>query len=258
MVGEENGLKRDGETIDEFFQGRLKILQKEKGYRFSVDSLLLADFATLQRGDRVVDLGAGSGIIALTLALRFPETVITEVEIQEDLADMVARSVMLNNMSERIRVCAGDVKKIRELFSAQSFDVAIFNPPYRRLDSGRINPDSEKAIARHEIKGTLEDFLASARYLLKESGRVYAIYPAKRVVQIISRMRGNGIEPKRLRVVHSNKTSGGVFVLVEGFKGAGEEAKILPPLFIYHDDGRYSDEMKQILNGSLIIKKTSL
>ena len=250
MVGEENGLKRDGETIDEFFQGRLKILQKEKGYRFSVDSLLLADFATLQRGDRVVDLGTGSGIIALTLALRFPETVITEVEVQEDLADMAARSVMLNNMSDRIRVCAGDVKKIRELFSAQSFDVAIFNPPYRRLDSGRINPDGEKAIARHEIKATLEDFLASARYLLKESGRVYAIYPAKRIVQIIAAMRGNGVEPKRLRVVHSNKRSGGVFILVEGIKGAGEEAGILPPLFIYRDDGRYSDEVQGIFNGS--------
>lgn len=250
MVGEENGLKRDGETIDEFFQGRLKILQKEKGYRFSVDSLLLADFATLQRGDRVVDLGTGSGIISLTLALRFPETVITEVEIQENLADMAARSIMLNNMSDRIRVCAGDVKEIRGLFSAQSFDVAIFNPPYRRLDSGRINPDSEKAIARHEIKGTLEDFLTSARYLLKESGRVYAIYPARRIVQIIAAMRGNGVEPKRLRVVHSNKTSGGVFILAEGIKGAGEEVQILPPLFIYHEDGRYSKEVQAIFNGS--------
>ena len=250
MVGEANGLKRDGETIDEFFQGRLKILQKEKGYRFSVDSLLLADFATLQRGDQLVDLGAGSGIISLILALRFPETTITEVEIQEDLADMAARSVVLNNMGDRIRVCTGDVKKIRELFTAQSFDVAIFNPPYRRLDSGRINPESEKAIARHEIKGTLEDFLVSARYLLKESGRVYAIYPAKRVVQIISRMRGNGIEPKRLRVVHSNSMSGGVFILVEGIKGSGEEAEILPPLFIYRDDGRYSDEVQDIFNGS--------
>jgi len=143
---------------------------------------------------------------------------------------------VLNNMGDRIRVCTGDVKKVRELFSAQSFDVAIFNPPYRRLDSGRINPESEKAIARHEIKGTLEDFLASARYLLKESGRVYAIYPAKRVVQIISRMRGNGIEPKRLRVVHSNSMSGGVFILVEGIKGS--------------DDGRYSDEVQDIFNGS--------
>ena len=250
MVGGEDRLKRDGETIDEFFQGRLKILQKERGYRFSVDALLLADFATLQRGDRLVDLGAGSGIISLILALRFPETSITEVEIQEDLADMASRSVVLNNINDRIRVCAGDVKKIRELFTPQSFDAAVFNPPYRRLNSGKINPDNEKAIARHEIKGTLEDFLASARYLLKESGRAYAIYPAKRVVQIISRMRGNGIEPKRLRVVHSNSMSGGVFILVEGIKGSGEEAEILPPLFIYRDDGRYSDEVQDIFNGS--------
>jgi tRNA1Val (adenine37-N6)-methyltransferase len=254
---ENSVLRKDGETIDEFFRGRLRVLQKEKGYRFSVDSFLLAAFVNLRRGDRVVDLGTGSGVIALILALRFPEANIAEVEIQKDLADMAGRSIALNGLEDRIRIYPGDVKRIRELFGPQSFDAAVFNPPYRRLNSGRVNPDSERAVARHEISGTIDDFLASARYLLKDSGRVYVIYPAARSVQLIARMRGNGIEPKRLRVVHTNGTSGGVFVLAEGVKGAGEEAEILPPLFIYRDDGRYSDEVDDILGGSSLAHSTS-
>ncbi|MDO9516150.1 MAG: tRNA1(Val) (adenine(37)-N6)-methyltransferase [Syntrophales bacterium] len=250
MESETSGLRHDGETIDEFFSGRLRVLQKEKGYRFSVDSLLLADFVTLRSGARVADLGTGSGIIALILALRFPKASIAEVEIQKDLADMAGRSITLNGLEDRISVSSGDVKNIRKLFGPRSFDAVVFNPPYRRLNSGKINPDSQKAVARHEISGTIDDFLASARYLLKDSGRVYVIYPAARAVQLIARMRRNGIEPKRLRIVHSNGTSGGVFVLAEGVKGAGEELEILAPLFIYRDDGRYSDEVNEILGGS--------
>ncbi|MBW2562196.1 MAG: methyltransferase [Deltaproteobacteria bacterium] len=225
MDNKTSGLRHDDETIDEFFGGRLRVLQKEKGYRFSIDALLLADFVTLKKSDHVVDLGTGSGIISLVLALRFPEANIAEIEIQEDLADMAGRSVALNGLEDRIKVYPGDVKKVRKLLGPQSFDAAVFNPPYRRLNSGRINPDSQRAVARHEIRGTIDDFLGSARYLLKDSGRVYVIYPAARSVQIIARMRGNGIEPKRLRIVHTNGRSGGVFVLVEGVKGAGEPGR---------------------------------
>ena len=257
MGNDTSWLRQNGETIDEFFRGRLSVLQKEKGYRFSVDSMLLADFVTLRRGDHVVDLGTGSGIIALVLAFRFPEASIAEVEIQKDLADMAGRSIALNGLEDRIKVYPGDVKNIRNLFGPQSFNAAVFNPPYRRLNSGKINPDNERAVARHEIKGTVDDFLTSARYLLKDSGRVYVVYPAARSVQLIARMRGNDIEPKRLRIVHTNGTSGGVFVLAEGVKGAGEELEILPPLFIYGDDGRYSDEVDRILGGSSFIRSSS-
>ncbi len=250
-MGNDEGIRpRDDETVDEFFHGRLRVLQKEKGYRFSIDSLLLADFVVLRKGDRVIDLGTGSGIVALILALRSPEARIAEVEIQKDLAEMAVRSVALNGLEARIRVYPGDVKKIRKLFEPQSFDVAVFNPPYRRLNSGKINPNGERAIARHEVKGTIEDFLASARYLVKEGGRIFVIYPAARGAHLIDRMRRNGIEPKRLRIVHSNATSGGVFVLAEGIKGAGEELQIMQPLFIYRADGRYSPEVEDILDGS--------
>ena len=250
MDNENTGLKQNDETMDYLFQGFLKVLQKEKGYRFSVDSLLLAHFVTLKRGDGVVELGAGSGVIAMILALRFAEVIIAEVEIQRELADIAGRNIELNGLQDRIRVYPGDVKGIEELFDPQSFDVAVFNPPYRRLNSGRINPDLQKAVARHEIRGTIDDFLVSARYLLKDSGRVYVIYPAARGVHLIARMRENGMEPKRLRIVYSSNLSEAAFILADGVKGAGEELEIMPPLFIYGDDGRYSEEMDEIFRGT--------
>jgi len=250
MKCKDTGIKHDDETVDEFFHGSLSVLQKEKGYRFSVDSPLLADFVTLRKGETVVDLGTGSGIIALILALRFPDARIAEVELQEELADIAARNIVLNRMEDRVRVYPGDVKKIKAVFDPKSFDVAVFNPPYRKLNSGKINPNHQRAVARHEIGGTIHDFLAAARYLLKDYGRVYAIYPASRGVQLIAGMRKHGMEPKKLRIVYSNSLSGAAFVLAEGVKGAGEEVEIMPPLFIYGDDGRYSDEMDAILGGA--------
>ncbi len=249
MDNENPGLKRNGETMDELFHGSLRVLQKEKGYRFSVDSPLLAHFVNLRKRDRVVDLGTGSGVIAMILALRFAEVTIAEVEIQRELADIAERNIELNGLGDRIRVYLGDVKRIGKIFDPQSFDVAVFNPPYRRLNSGRINLNQEKAVARHEIRGTIDDFLVSARYLLKESGRVYVIYPASRGVHLITRMRKSGMEPKRLRVVYSSSSSGAAFILAEGVKGAGEEVEIMPPLFIYGNDDSYSDEMDEILGG---------
>ncbi len=249
MDNENFGLKRDDETMDYLFHGFLKVLQKEKGYRFSVDSLLLAHFVTLKGGDGVVELGTGSGVISMILALRFPEAIIADVEIQKELADMAGRNIQLNGLEDRIRIFHGDVKKIKELLEPQSFDVAVFNPPYRRLNSGRINPDLEKAVARHEISGTIDDFLRSAKYLLKDFGRVYIIYPAARGVHLMARMRKNGIEPKRLRIVYSSTVSGAAFILAEGVKNAGEELEILQPLFIYGNDERYSKEMDEIVGG---------
>ena len=252
MDNENTGLKRNDETMDYLFHGSLKVLQKEKGYRFSVDSPLLAHFVTLRKGERVVDLGTGSGVIAMILALRFAEVNIAEVEIQREMANIAGRNIELNGLGNRIRVYPGDVKRIEEIFDPRSFDVAVFNPPYRRLNSGRINPNQERAVARHEIRGTIDDFLVSAGYLLKDSGRVYIIYPASRGVQLIARMRKNGMEPKKLRVVYSSNSSGAAFILAEGVKGAGEEVEIMPPLFIYGSDDRYSEEMDKILNGTFL------
>lgn len=239
-------LRREGETIDDLLGGQLKILQKKKGYRFSIDSLLLTHFVQLKEDDSVIDLGTGSGVILLILSHRFQCGKMIGVEIQNELADMARRSVKMNNLENRIEIVSGDIGEVESLFVPQSFNAVVFNPPYRRLNSGKINPDLEKAVARHEIKGTLRDFLLSAKYLAKEAGSVYLIYPAVRMVELLFQMRTCGIEPKRLRMVYSNCFSEGEFLLVEGKKGGGEELKVLQPLFIYHENGGYTEEMEAV------------
>jgi tRNA1Val (adenine37-N6)-methyltransferase len=240
-------LKKEGETVDDLLGGRLKIFQKEKGYRFSIDSLLLAHFVYLKRNDHVIDLGAGSSIISLILACRFESVKVVGVEIQAQLVDMARRSVKLNRLQSKIEIRQGDVKQINDFFDPQSFNVAVFNPPYRKLNSGRINPHEEKAIARHEIMGSLGNFLSSAKYLLRSLGHVFIIYPATRGAELFRQMRNNDIEPKRIRMVHSNILSSAEFILVEGIKNGGEELNVMPPLFIYGNNEKYTEEMEFIL-----------
>ncbi|MEW6335200.1 MAG: methyltransferase [Thermodesulfobacteriota bacterium] len=236
-----------GETVDGILGGRLRIIQSAKGYRFSLDALLLAAFADLRAGDDLIDLGTGSGVIALILADRHRCGRVLGVEIQEQLAVMARRSAAMNHLAGRVEIRRGDVRLPAAICPPRSFDAAVFNPPYRRLGSGRTNRDSERAVARHEIEGDAGDFIAFAGYALREGGRAYTIYPAKRIVDMLCRMRAAAVEPKRLRIVHSRPGAAGVFALVEGVKGGREELAVLPPLFIYRERGGYTAEMRSIM-----------
>jgi tRNA1Val (adenine37-N6)-methyltransferase len=238
-----SALRKNGETIDEISGSRLRIFQKEKGYRFSIDALLLAYFVHLKKGDHIIDLGTGSGVIAVIMAQRKECGRVVGVDIQEELVDMAKRSVQLNNLEEKVAICRGDVRNIEALFDSKSFNVAVFNPPYRKLKSGRVNPNDQKSIARHEVKATLRDFLNAAAYILKRSGHAYIIYPATRVVELLSLMRISGIEPKRMRIVHSHDASRAEFVLVEGIKSGHEGLEVMQPLFIYSEGSKYTEEM---------------
>lgn len=237
---------REEETVDEILEGQLKIIQKAKGYRFSIDSLLLAYFVCLKKDDLVLDMGTGSAVISLILANCRPCRKVIGIEIQEELVDMAQRNVTLNGLDSKVEICQGDIVAIDNIFTPHSFDVVLFNPPYRKLRSGRINPDYQKSVARHEIKGSLNDFIAASEYVLKISGHVYIIYPASRIVDLLDRMRKFSIEPKRIQVVHSTACSRGEFVLVEGIKGGREQVLILPPLFIYGSNGVYTDRITRI------------
>lgn len=239
-------LKKDGETVDELLGGNLVILQKERGYRFSLDSFLLAYFVRLKKGDRVIDLGTGSGVVSLITARRMECGKVVGVDIQEELVDMARRNVALNGLQEKVEIFPGDVKRIEGLFVSQAFDVAVFNPPYRKMRSGRINPDEQKSIARHEVRGALRDFLKASGYALRRAGRVYVIYPATRMVELLAGMREAGIEPKRMQMVHSHHDTRGEFVLVEGKKGGREELKVLPPLIVYTKSGEYTEAVNRI------------
>jgi tRNA1Val (adenine37-N6)-methyltransferase len=234
------------ETVDEILGGRLRIIQKRRGYRFSIDSLLLAHFVRLREGDDLLDLGTGSGILALIMADRHRCGRVLGIEIQGELAMMAKRSVALNGLTGRVEIRPGDVRRPETICPPRSFDAALFNPPYRRLRSGRTNPDPEKAVARHELKGGAADFLAAAAYAIREGGRVYTIYPAMRMVEMLCRMRTCRIEPKKLRAVHSRPGEAGIFTLIEGVKRGREELTVLPPLFIYEEGGGYTAQMTAI------------
>ncbi len=238
----------DEETVDEILGGSLKIRQSKRGYRFNLDSLILAHFVSLKPRSVNMDLGCGNGVIALVLARRFPLTQWTGLEIQEGQASLSCRNVEQNGLEKRVTIVLGDAREVKRKFPANSFDNVIFNPPYRKLSSGRINSLLEKAVARHEIKGSLSDFLAASKYLLKPSGRVFAIYPAKRLVELIFLFRKNNIEPKRMKLVFSDCASDAEFVLVEGRSGSREELKMEPPLYIYEEPQKHTQAMKKIFS----------
>ncbi len=209
----------------------LKILQPREGYRFSVDSLLLAEFAKLKKRAKVVELGAGCGVISMILAKRYPESSITAVEIQEGLYRLLEANIQLN-LLRNIQPLFMDMKKLPDLMNAGAFHHVIANPPFRRPESGRLCLDSQEALSRHEILINLEELLDVTRFLLKPGGRCTLIYPAERISELIFKLCQRRLEPKRFQFVHPDMKNKARLVLVEGVKDAGSEAKIEAPLFM--------------------------
>jgi tRNA1Val (adenine37-N6)-methyltransferase len=234
------------ETIDEILEGSLKIHQSKRGYRFNLDSIILAHFVNLKSRTMNLDLGCGNGVIALVLANLYVQSRWHGLEVQHALADLAQKNVEQNGLDHRVIIDKGDAREIKKIYQPLSFDNIVFNPPYRKLDSGRMNPLPEKAVARHEIKGSLSEFLSASKYLLKPKGRVFTIYPAARMVELISLFRKKDIEPKRMKLVFSNAASTAEFVLVEGRSGSREELRMEPPLFIYEEHKEYTKDMKNI------------
>src|SRR4030043_1940400 len=189
-----NLLPSPDETLDMFFNGKLRIIQKKKGYRFSMDAVLLSQFINLRKNERVIDLGTGCGILPLLLSHTTKAHSFIGVEIQKGLADCAKRNVVLNHLKDRISILRQDFRELKGTFPSGSFDIALSNPPYRKYRTGRINPSMEKAIARHEIKGTLEDLISIASYLLPLKGKFTMIFPASRTVDLFVALRDGGLE----------------------------------------------------------------
>jgi tRNA1Val (adenine37-N6)-methyltransferase len=234
------------ETFDTLFGGRLKILQKKQGYRFSIDALLLAYFAEPGPDDRVIDLGAGCGIVPLILIFRKKVKRIMGVEVQPSLADLGRRNAALNRCSSRFQVWEEDLRKLDQRVKRESFDLILSNPPYRKVGSGRVNPHGERAVARHEIKATLDDVLRSAHYLLKDKGRLAMIYPASRVADLMRGLSTHHLEPKSIQFVHSHEKDEARLVLVEALKEGHAQARILPPFFLYDSSGNYTPAAREL------------
>ena len=234
-------------TTDSLFQGRLKVIQRKKGYRFSVDAAILAHHIRLRPTDIAVDLGTGCGIIPLILSLQTPSAHIYGIEIQKDLAELASRNVRENHKEGSITIIHGDMKDFRSDLTPGTVDVVFSNPPYRKLLSGRINPDAERAVARHEIKASLSDVVSVAENLLKPSGRFVVVYSAERAIDLIVNMRTFKLEPKRLRLIHPKQGSQAILAVVEGIKYGNPGLEVDSPLIIYESEGRYSDEAKKAM-----------
>jgi tRNA1Val (adenine37-N6)-methyltransferase len=242
---------KSGDSLDALFAGAVKFYQSRRGYRCSLDAVLLAHFAALSRGASVVDLGAGNGAVTLMLALLHPAARLRGIEIQQPMVERARRSVALNRLEERVSIQWGDVRRPSAIAAPESFDAAVCNPPYRAPRSGRVSPHPEKQLARHELNGTVADFAQAARFLLRAKGRFALVYPAFRAVDALAALRRAGLEPKRLRWVHSSRGSEATLLLVEGVKGGRIELAVEPPLFIYDEHGGYGAEVEAMLRGAL-------
>lgn len=242
-------LPGEGETLDAIGQGALRLLQRRDGYRFSVDALLLADFVRVAGGGPAIDLGAGAGIVALAIA-RGHGCAVTAVELQPGLCDLARRNAALNGLDTRIEVIEGDFRALRGRLSPSSFTCAVANPPFFEAGAGHVNPDSEKALARHEVTGSIADVAAAARWLLRDGGSLSAVFPAPRLCALLGAFAANKLAPRRLRCVHPRPGQDANLVLAEGVKNMPRaRLEILPPLFLFDEAGVESVEARAIADG---------
>ena len=231
-------------TTDAFFDGKLHIKQQASGYRFSLDAVLLAWHASPRADERLLDLGTGCGIIPLILTYRNPDIVAFGIEIQQDLAELAISNVNANRMQNKITVLRQDMRDLKPDMIGGPVGLVVCNPPYRKPNSGRINPDAQRAIARHELKVSLADVLQTVRRMLRTAGRFVTVYTAERIVELFCQMRLEGIEPKFMRSIHSQLDTEAKLILVDGVKGARPGTRLGPPLIIYDANGEYSKEVQ--------------
>ena len=236
-------------TSDTFYDGRLYVRQFRKGYRFSIDSIILANHIRLKPGENLLDLGTGCGIIALIAAFRHPESTVVGVEIQHELADLARANIRANGFQDRVGIMCRDMKNLTENNLPQPADWVVSNPPYHKHHAGRLNPNRQKAVARHEIEVTFKDIVATAVRTLRTGGKFLAVYTADRSIEAMVHMHLTGIEPKYCCMIHSRKTANAKMVLVEGVKGAQPGVVIAPPLTKYHEPGVYTEKIKKMFRG---------
>ena len=251
---------KENERIDNLQYNNLKIIQNTKGFCFGIDSVLISDFAKeIKNNSMGVDLGTGTGIISILLASKTNLSKIYGVEIQTDVAEMAKRSVELNNLQNRVEIININLNEIKETeknieetnninLERETFDFVVTNPPYKKLETGKVNNNEYKYISRHELTANLEDFIQTSKYLLKDRGGLYMVHRPERLADIITLMRKYKIEPKRMRFVCSKIDKEPTLVLIKGVKNANSFLKIEKPLIIYNDNGKYTDEIYKIYN----------
>ena len=231
------------ERLDDLQRDGYKLIQNSKIFCFGMDAVLLSSFAIVNEGDKALDLGTGNGVIPILLKARTKGKYFTGLEIQDINVDMARRSVEYNQIQADVEIIKGDIKEASAIFGGASFDVVTTNPPYMNENHGLQNPESHKAIARHELLCTLEDVIREGAKVLKPTGRFFMVHRPHRLVEIFELMRKYGIEPKRMRLVHPFLHKPANMVLVEGVRGGKPMLKVEEPLIIYEEQGKYTKEV---------------
>lgn len=237
---------RGKERIDDLQRNGFGIIQDPSRFCFGMDAVLLSGYVSVPEEGRVLDLGTGNGIIPILLAAKTKAGHITGIEIQHDSADMAKRSIAMNDLGDRLDIVEGDIKEAGQLFDAASFDIVTSNPPYMTGGHGLTNPDSAKAIARHEILCTLNDVVKAAAYCLKPGGALYMVHRPFRLVEIFETMKDYHIEPKRMKMVYPAADREPSMVLIEGRRGGRPRLQVEKPLIIYDGEGKYTQEIYDI------------
>lgn len=237
---------REGERIDDLQRDGLRIIQRTDGFRFGTDAVLLADFAGVKKGERVADMGTGTGVLPLLLSARAQDATFDAFEIQQDVADMAARSVRLNGLEARIRVHHADCREAAGIIGHERCHLVVSNPPYTKGGAGLVSPEQTRALSRSDSDCPIEEWIAACGRLLKNGGRLCCVFPAPRFLELCDAMRGARIEPKRVRFVVARENAAPKLVMVEGLKG-GRPALHVQPMLITHDaQGNFTQEMRRI------------
>lgn len=239
---------KPGERLDDLQLNELHLIQDPESFCFGVDAVLLSHFAKPKKGEAVIDLGTGSGVIPILLAGKNPHCTITGIELQADMAERAGRSVAMNGLEDRVNILNRDIRLLHEELSPASFQVVTSNPPY--LPAGSlVNPRETKALARHEIALTLQELMAQAAYLLQPGGRFYLIHRPQRLADLMVLGRRHGMEPKWMQMVHPYVHKPPTMVLLQLTRHGKPELKSHPPLIMYHPDGSYTDQLLQCYGG---------
>lgn len=239
-------LLKEGERIDDLERNGYRIIQHKDRFCFGMDAVLLSFFARVEEEEQVLDLGTGTGIIPILLEAKTKGKHFTGLEIQPESVDMATRSVILNNLADKIDIVYGDIKEAENIFKKASFDVVTSNPPYMNDNHGIKNPEMPKAIARHEILCTLEDVVKQATLMLKPSGRFYMVHRPHRLIEIITCLKKYKMEPKRIQFVHPFIDKDANMVLIEAIRGGKSMVKIEKPIIVYKKTGEYTKQIHDI------------
>lgn len=238
----------EGESLHDLQLNGLQIIQKDKGFKFGMDAVLLSDFCNTHSHSLVADFGTGTGILSVLLLGKNKANHIYAFEIQSEMAEMANRSIQLNKLEDYVTIYNQDCGNAHDILGTNQLDAVITNPPYGEFGKTMRNPSQSREVSRHQEPDTLERFFKAAFRLLKGKGRLYMVYPAHSMLQVMETLKRNHLEPKRFRLVYPFIHKPANLVLIEAVKDAKPGLHTMPPLIVYQEPGLYTEELKRIYN----------